>query len=114
MNLNVTQVLAILIAVLGVVSGSTAQLTDLLGQSAAHNAASAASFLSSILSAIVLAVSGQASQVKAVQAMLGVDKIVVNSQANSTLASLAVDPQQDKIEAAPGAERAVKATAAAS
>jgi len=109
-NLNFNQGLAILIAVLGVVGGSTAQLTDLFGAGTAHLVVSAASFGSSIVSAVLVATSGQASMVKAVNDMPGVDKIVVNSQANQTLAQIAVDPAS-KVQPSEQAKAAVQKTA---
>ena len=45
--------------------------------------------------------------------MPGVEKITVNANANTTLATLAVDSAQPKIEATPQATRAVQETAAA-
>jgi hypothetical protein len=63
---------------------------------------------------VVLAfMTGQANAVKAVQAMPGVEKIVVNQQANAALATLAVDPTQTKIETVPADIPAVQATARA-
>jgi hypothetical protein len=43
--------------------------------------------------------------------MPGVEKIIVNKQANQTLASLAVDPNQPKIETVPADKKAVQSTA---
>ncbi len=45
--------------------------------------------------------------------MPGVEKIVVNEKANATLATLAVDQTQPKIETMPDAKLAVAATARA-
>lgn len=112
MNLNFNQIVAITIAVLGVLAASTVQLTDLFGPMAAKTVISVATLLTSVLSAILAAITGQGSMVRGVQDMPGVEKIVVNSEANKTLAQLAVDPQQPKIEAAPEDLRVVKATAA--
>ena len=112
MNLNINQVLAIALVILGVFVASTAQLTDLFGPAVAKTIVSVSGLFMSILSGIVGVLTGQSSQIKAVQAMPGVEKIVVNAQANSTLAGLAVDPAQEKIETAPGAGAAVARTAA--
>lgn len=111
MNLNRNQIIGIMIIVVGVLGTSTAQLTDVFGPQAAKVVVSLSSMLSAMLGGIITLVTGQGSVLQQVQAMPGVDKIVVNARANSTLASLAVDPQQDKIEAAPGADRALQATA---
>lgn len=109
--MNANQVLAIILVVLGVFVASTAQLNDLLGTTDAKIIVSISSLLMSILSGVLGILTGQGGQIRAVQSMPGVDKIVVNSQANSTLATMAVDPSQDKIETAPGAAGAVAATA---
>lgn len=112
MNLNSTQVILIIIAVLSALSGAAAQLTDVFGATTAHTIVSASGLLSTIMTSILVPLTGQTAQLKAVQAMPGVESIQVNAKANNTLAALAVDPTQDKIEAAPGAEQAVKKTAA--
>lgn len=112
MNLNGTQIILIIIAVLSALSGATAQLTDVFGTGVAHMIVSASGLLSTIMTSILVPLTGQTAQLKAVQAMPGVEAIQVNAKANPTLAGLAVDPAQDKIEAAPGAEQAVKKAAA--
>lgn len=109
MNLN--QIFAITLVVLGVLAASTAQLNDLVGPTATKTIVSIAGLLTSIISGILGVLTGQASQVKAVQAMPGVEKIVVNKEANQTLAALAIDPLQDKVEALPTDESAVTKTA---
>jgi len=114
MTLNLRQVLALILAVLGAITASTAQLTDLFGPTAAKTVISIAGLLNTILSVVVATTSGQASVIRDVQAMPGVDKIIVNEKANSTLASLAVDPKNEKIDAKPSAQAAVNATAARS
>lgn len=53
----------------------------------------------------------QATMVKAVAAMPGMDPLHVNARANSTLAALAVDPANAKIGPSPGATAAVQAIA---
>lgn len=113
MNLNRGQVISIIIVVLGVLVASTAQLTDLFGVNATKYITSASTLAMSILAGINTILQGQGSQIAAVQAMPGVEKIVVNARANDTLATLAVDPAQNKIEASPGAVAAVQRTAAA-
>lgn len=113
MNLNRGQILSIIIVVLGVLVGAAAQLTDLFGPVVTKYIVSASTLGMSIIAGVNTVLQGQGSQLQAVQAMAGVEKIVVNSQANATLATLAVDPKQDKIEVAPEAETAVQATAKA-
>lgn len=109
--MNINQILAMILVVLGVFTASAAQLTDLLGPTEAKVIVSISSLMTSILSGWLGVFSGQASQIKAVQDMPGVDKIVVNKNANTTLAALAVDPQQTKIEPAPNAEATIRQTA---
>lgn len=112
-NLTTGQWIGIVIAVLGVLGASTTQLTDLFGAGVAKTLVTASNLVTSILSSIMVAMTGQSAQVRAVQDMPGVEKIVVNDQANATLATLATDPKQDKIEPTLAAATAVKATARA-
>ena len=107
MNINHKQVLAIVIAVLGVLMVSTTQLTDLFGASVAKTIVSVAGLCNSILASVLAIISSQAGLVKDVQAMPGVESIVVNKQANQTLAALAVDPANAKIESKPSDVQAV-------
>lgn len=113
MNLNRGQALSILIVVLGVLVASTSQLTDLFGPAITKYIISSATLLMSILAGVNTIIQGQGSQIAAVQAMPGVEKIIVNERANATLATLAVDPAQNKIEPTQKAASAVQATAAA-
>lgn len=109
--MNGKQILAIVVVVLGVVVASTAQLTDLVGPTTTKAIVSLASMLNSILAGVLAVFSSQSNTVKDVQAMDGVSKIVVNKDANQTLASLAVDPTNTKIEPAHNDEAAVTRTA---
>jgi hypothetical protein len=111
-NLNGGQLLSITIAILGVLVASASQLNDLFGP-AAHYIISASTMLMSIMSGVNVALQSQGSQIAAVQQMPGVEKITVNSQANGTLATMAVDPANNKIEPTPLAQAAVMATARA-
>ena len=61
----------------------------------------------SIIAGVQGVISSQGSLVSDVQAMPGVEKIVVNEQANKTLAGMAVDSAQNKIETKVGDEAAV-------
>lgn len=112
MNLNSKQVIAIVIAVLGVLIGSTAQLTDLFGPSTTKAVVSIASLANSVLSSILAVITSQGSTVKDVLAMKGVENIDVNRQANPTLAALAMDPTVDKIAPIPADSQKVAETAA--
>lgn len=112
MNLNTNQVLAIILAILSVLSGSAAQLTDIFGVSAAKYIISTASLAMSVLSSVLAVLSSQDKIVKTVAAMPGVQRIDVNPQANSTLAAIAIDPMQPKIGATtPDVREILKQTA---
>ncbi len=101
-GLTTNQILAITLAVLGVLAGSATQLTDLFGANIAKTAVTASSLVQTVLASILAALTGQSSQVKNVLAMPGVEKITVNEHANSTLAAIAVDPKVDKISPTSG------------
>ncbi len=101
-GLTTNQVLAITLAVLGVMAGSATQLTDLFGANVAKTAVTASSLVQTILASILAVMTGQGSQVKSVLAMPGVEKITVNERANSTLAAIAIDPKVDKISPTSG------------
>lgn len=107
MNLTPLQWIGISIAIAGALSTGTVQLTDIFGGHIAKIIASAASLTSGVLGGVVTSLAGQSSIVRQVQAMPGVEKIVVGAQSNQTLASLAIDQDQPKIEPAPGATQAV-------
>ncbi len=113
MTLTRNQILAIVIAILGVLMASTAQLTDLVGPQVTKVIQSLAGIANSILASILAVITGQSGIIRDASAMPGVEKITVNSQANSTLATLAVDPSQSKIQPTPQAAQAVQATATA-
>lgn len=114
MNLNGKQILAIVAAVLSVLAVSTVQLTDIIGPGAAKSVASVAGLGTTIMNSILAIITGQAQIVKDVQDMPGVEKITINAKANSTLATLAMDNENQKIEATPAAAATVAATARAS
>lgn len=96
--MNGKQIISIFIVVLGVLMVSTAQLTDLFGAHVAKGIVSVAALVNSILGGIMGVITGQASMIKEVAAMPGIEPIKVNAQANQTLATIATDPTQMKIE----------------
>lgn len=110
-NLNVKQIIAITIAILGVIIGSNAQIVTIFGEHASHSIIACAGLINSILSSILAVLTSQGSTVKDVLAMKGVEKIAVNEQANSTLATIAIDPTQPKIEPTYAAFQQVSETA---
>lgn len=97
MNLTPLQIIGIILAVNGALTGATAQLTDLFGPLVAKDIVSVASLGSAILGGIITSISGQASQIRNVAAMPGVDRVSINAQAPSNIASVAVDPAQPKV-----------------
>ena len=117
MNLTLIQKIGLAIGVLGFLATAGTQLTDIfapLGSIApliVKEIVSLSGFVSGILGVVLAFITGQANAVKAVQAMPGVESIVVNKNASQTLAQLAVDPTQTKIDIAPGATAAVTQTA---
>lgn len=111
MNLNGKQFLAIGVALLGVLGASTAQLDIIVGPAITKVVVAIDTLLMSGMSAVLAVLTGQSNIVKDVQAMPGVEKITINAQANPTLATLAVDPKNDKIEPTPQAATAVAKTA---
>lgn len=97
--MNSKQIVACVIAVLGVLMISTSQLQDLFGPTVAKSIVSLAALLNSILGGILAALTGQANTIKEVAAMPGVESIKVNAQANQVLSAVAIDPAQPKVEA---------------
>lgn len=97
MNVNLKQAIAIVIAIVSVLAVSTSSLTDIFGPEVAKVVGPAAGLLNTILSSVLAVITSQGATVKDVLAMSGVQKIDVNSNANKTLAQIAVDPKQDKI-----------------
>jgi len=104
MNLTLIQKIAITMAVLGVLSTSGVQLTDILGAGIARNVVSVAGLVNSVLAAIVAVISGQSAIIKQVAAIQGEDgkpavRINVNSNATAALAQVATDPNQPNVGA---------------
>ena len=131
MNLSAKQWIAIVIAVLGVLMISQAQLTDLFGASMAKYIQSASGLLNMILGSVLAIITGniapgvqlqqlqqttggQDAIVRSVLGMPGVEGVEVNRRANAALAQLAVDPNLTKIAPKPSDADAVLTTAAAS
>ena len=115
--MNLAQKLALTIGILGFVTSGSTQLTDIFSPFGSiaplivKQIVSLAGFVSGILGVVLTFTTGQSSQLLAVQDMRGVEKVLVNAQANATLAALAIDPTQAKIEATPAAQQVVQATA---
>lgn len=112
-NITQTQWVAFVIGAASFLGGATAQLTTLFGTNGASYIASACAIISGLAGVFLMATTGQGPTVQQVRSMPGVEKIEINGNANATLATLAVDPMERKIQAAPGAKDAITATAAA-
>lgn len=108
MNLTNKQILAIVIAALSYSAGAGAFFTDLFGAAIAKEIIGVLGFVNGLLSTVMVVITSQGSLVRDVQAMPGVEAITVNPRANQTLAALAVDPAQPKIDSAPGVGDEVK------
>lgn len=113
MNLTLGQKIALLSITLGALAGGTAQLTPIFGSVVSADIASLAALANTIVSGWIFVVTGQGAQMKNVAAMPGVEKVLLNSDANAVAATLAMDKNQDKIAPTPSAETAVAATAKA-
>lgn len=109
-GLTVNQWFAIIIAILSALAGATAQLNDLFGVQAGHSIVTAATLLTTIMSSILVSLTSQGAQIRNVNAMQGIEKILVNKDANQTLAQIAIDPST-KVQPTPNAEAAVAETA---
>ena len=99
MNLTPLQIIGIILAVNGALTGATAQLTDLFGATVAKDIVSIASLGSAILGGIITSMSGQAAQIRNVAAMPGVERITINPTAGANVASVAIDPTQSNVGA---------------
>lgn len=111
MNLTPIQIISIVIAVLSALSASAANLTEIVGPHEAKVVVSASTLLTTILGSIMAIIGSQTSQINAVKAMTGVDTITVNKNAGAALAAMALDPNEAKVDMAPGAAAAVTKTA---
>jgi len=111
MNITRNQWFLIVGTILSAIVTSTAYFTDMFGPTVAKEIVGTAGFLNMILSGIAVAFAGQGQTVKDVLAMPGVDGLTVNKNANQTLASIAMDPTQDKIAPTPADASKVDQTA---
>jgi hypothetical protein len=98
-NLTPLQIIGIILAINGALTGATAQLTDLFGAVIAKDIVSVASLGSAILGGIITSMSGQAAQIRNVAAMPGVARVQIDATASQTVAQVALDPNQPKVGA---------------
>ena len=87
----------------GIISGlitGAALMQTLLGQDLTIKIVAGLGILNIIVSSIGTALSGadsQATQIKNVEAMPGVERVSINAQASPALAAIAVDPDHPKV-----------------
>lgn len=108
--MNRNQIIAVIIAVVSVLAASTTQLTDIFGPVLAKTIGAVCGLATTVLGSVLAVLTGSSAVLSQVDSLKGVDKIVVNANADKTLAKMVVDPST-KVEAAPGAEAAVAKTA---
>ena len=111
LNLNAKQLLSIIGAILSVLMVASAQLTDIFGAGVAKTIVSMSGLANLIIQSVMTALTSQTNTIKDVALMPGVDSIRVNSQANQSLAQVAMDPANEKVSPTTQAAAAVEATA---
>lgn len=105
------QILGGVLVVNTVLVGGVAQLTDLFGATMANHILNACILGSGICGGFIMNMGGLGAQARNV--VNGGASIAVGPYATTSLATLAMDPAQSKIDAAPGASAAVAAIAKA-
>lgn len=105
------QWLQIIGIVFGAVVASSALWTQLFGSGTSQVIISVTGFLTTVLSGVTYVLTGQGQQVRDVAAMPGVQTITVNSSANQTLAQIAVDQSQSKVQPSAASANTVQQTA---
>lgn len=107
MNITRNQWLAITILFFTVLTGGSAQLTDLIGPYGTKLVIAFSTLATGLLAGLQIILGGQAQQVRDVAAMPGIDRVSVNAAANAALATVATDPLQQKVGATSPATREV-------
>lgn len=98
MNLTPLQIVGIIILFNSTLIGGASQLGDLsLSPGIVKAILAVATLGNGFLGGLVTMFSSQGSMVRTVAAMPGVERVAINAQANQTLATAAVDPDQPKI-----------------
>lgn len=112
MNITSKQWFQIITSIIGGLTTGAALLQTLFGQDVTIQIVAILGIANIIMGSVGAALSGQASLVRDVAAMPGVERINVNANANSTLASVAVDPAEPKVGASSPEIRATLMTTA--
>lgn len=110
-NLTLVQWIGIMIGLNSLLMGATPQLTVLFGTAAVPIIVAIATLGNGALGVFVTVIGGLGTQ--ALNVVAGGASVAVGPNAKPSLATLAVDPANNKIDAAPGAEAAVAAIAKA-
>lgn len=108
-DITLIQVLGAILVINGALAGGVNELTDLLGPVMAKHVLSICVIGSGICGGFITMFGGLGTQARNVVA--GGASIAVGPNASPSLATLAMDPAQNKIDAAPGAGAAVAAIA---
>lgn len=126
-NMTLVQWISLLVGLNSLFMGATPQLTVLFGTVSVPYIIAVATIANGALGVFGMVIGGQKTQtsnvvsdpqsqealIRAVLAMPGADKLLVNSQANHIMATLAVDPTVNKIAPTPMAQDAVAKIASA-
>lgn len=110
-NLTLVQWIGIVIGLNSLLMGATPQLTVLFGATAVPIILAVATLGNGALGVFVTVIGGLGTQ--ALNVVAGGASLAVGANAKPSLATLAMDPAQQKIDAAPGAAAAVAAIAKA-
>ena len=108
MNTTQTQWLAIAAVVLNALVGASTLWTSIFGQADAAIVISILGLINTILAGITFVLTGQAAQIKNAAAMPGVERISVGTAANQTLAQVAIDHSQSKVQPTEAAKSVVQ------
>jgi hypothetical protein len=99
------QWLAIAILFFTVLTGGSAQLVELVGAGMTKAIIALSTLVTGFLAGLQIILGGQGQQIKDVRAMDGVAKVLINENANPTLAKIATDPTEPKVGAETPAAR---------
>lgn len=99
------------IIVFSVLSTSAQQVTDLFGAYMATKIIAGSSLLTAIFGGIITMTTGQAGLIQSVKELPGIANIQINRDAPKAIALASLDPNEPKLEPAPGETGAVTATA---
>lgn len=112
LGFNRNQWIGIIIATASVLAvAPTEQVVTLFGVFLAAKVQAAASLLTLILGSVIAAINNPASLIQQVKDMPGIANIQINRDAPKSIAQASLDPNEPKLEPAPGETGAVTTTA---